>query len=78
MTRGAEAFTLDDLRRRPVISVEQAGQVLGLHRGAAYAAASRGDIATIRLGRRIVVPTMPLLRLLGADDLASSPERIGA
>lgn len=40
------------------------GQVLGLSRGATYAAAKRGEIPTIRIGGRILVPRTALERLL--------------
>lgn len=45
-----------------------AGEILGLSRQSTYGAARRGEIPTIRLGRRIVVPTAPLRRMLGMDD----------
>jgi excisionase family DNA binding protein len=50
-----------------VISVTEAGAMLGIGRSAAYSAAARGDLPTIRLGRRIVVPTAALRRLLAID-----------
>ncbi|MDP8961937.1 MAG: helix-turn-helix domain-containing protein [Actinomycetota bacterium] len=49
------------------MTVEQAGQLLGISRRSAYRAAAAGDIPTIRLGRRILVPTARLHRLLGID-----------
>jgi excisionase family DNA binding protein len=42
------------------LSVEQAGRRMGLGRGAAYAAVQRGEIPTIRIGRRILVPKAAL------------------
>jgi len=39
-----------------VMSVPEAGALLGLGRNAAYEAAARGDIPTIRLGKLIKVP----------------------
>ena len=55
-----------DWRGKDVVSVPFAGmQVLGLSRQGSYDAASRGEIPTIRLGRRLVVPVIPLRRLLG-------------
>ena len=45
-----------------------AGQVLGLRRGATYAAAERGDIKTIRFGRLLKVPTAWLRQKLDLDD----------
>lgn len=56
---------LEDIRGRATVSVEQAGQVLGFGRGASYAAAKRGELPTIRMGRRIVVPVPALLTMLG-------------
>jgi hypothetical protein len=44
------------LNENAVLPLEQAGQILGLKRGATYAAAKSGDIKTIRLGRLLKVP----------------------
>lgn len=57
---------LDELATQATISVEQAAQVLGLGRTAAYEAARRGEFPTRRLGRRVVVPVPALLEWLGA------------
>lgn len=56
---------LDELATQATISVEQAAQVLGLGRTAAYEAARRGEFPTRRLGRRLVVPVPALLEWLG-------------
>jgi excisionase family DNA binding protein len=40
------------------------GQMLGLSRGATYNAAKLGDIPTIRIGGRILVPRTALERLI--------------
>jgi excisionase family DNA binding protein len=50
------------------LTVEEAGQLLGISRGAAYRAAANGQIPTIRLGRRLLVPTGHLHELLGITD----------
>lgn len=51
---------------RPWLPVPEAGfLVAGLGRSASYAAAARGELPTIRFGKRIVVPTARLLALLG-------------
>ena len=47
------------------LTVEEAGRLLGISRGAAYRAAACGQIPTIRLGRRLLVPTARLHQLLG-------------
>ncbi|HEX2029556.1 MAG TPA: helix-turn-helix domain-containing protein [Nitriliruptorales bacterium] len=49
------------------LTVEEAGELLGLSRSSAYRAAARGEIPTIRLGRRLVVPSAKLLALVGIE-----------
>jgi excisionase family DNA binding protein len=49
----------------PTIKVEEAAMLLGISRSAAYRAAKAGQLRTLRMGRRVLVPTAPLLRLLG-------------
>ncbi len=56
---------LEDLP--PTISVEHAGQILGVSRRSAYRAAQQGELPTVRLGRRLLVPTARLLTMLGAE-----------
>jgi excisionase family DNA binding protein len=46
------------------VSVEEAGRILGYSRNTAYEAARRGELPTIRLGRKIRVPRVALQRLL--------------
>lgn len=45
---------------------------VGLSKGATYDAVRRGDIPSIRMGGRIVVPTAALRRLLGLDHANAS------
>ncbi len=47
-----------------VLSVEAAGKLLGVSRPTAYKLAKAGQIPTLRLGRRIVVPKAALEKLL--------------
>lgn len=42
------------------------GRLLGLSRGSTYAAATRGDIPVIKIGKRYLVPRAALERLLNA------------
>ncbi len=59
-------MTLSEALARPTISVPDAGRLFfGLARNAAYDAAKAGDIATIKVGGRIVVPVAPLAARLG-------------
>lgn len=63
-TSHPEPLTLDQLAGRATITVVEAGTVLGLSKDSAYQAANRGEIPTIRIGRRLVVPVPALLRML--------------
>jgi len=63
--------TLDELRGGPpTVSVEQAARCLGVSRGFAYTMARIGALPSIKLGSRVRVPTVALVRMLegrGAD-----------
>ena len=50
---------------RPTLTVEEAAQILGIGRANAYAAAAHGDLPSIRIGRRVLVPTAALREMLG-------------
>ncbi len=50
---------------RPSLTVEEAASVLGISRASAYEAVRTGTIPAIHIGRRLVIPTEALLRLLG-------------
>jgi excisionase family DNA binding protein len=49
----------------------QTGRVLGLRRGATYAAAQSGEIRTVRFGRLMRVPTTWLKAKLGIEPEAA-------
>jgi hypothetical protein len=42
-------------------------RILSLGRSGVYAAAARGEIPTLKFGRRVAVPTAALRRMLGMD-----------
>lgn len=46
-----------------------ASSLLGIGRNHAYAMARSGEIPTIRLGKRVVVPVPALLRMLGEEPV---------
>ncbi len=64
-------MTTQDLSELPAtLSVEEAGELLGLSRPSAYTQANRyletaEGIRCLRFGRKLRVPTAPLLALLG-------------
>ena len=49
---------------RLTYSVPEAGAKIGLGKSASYEAARRGDLPTIRMGRRLFVPVVRLKRML--------------
>jgi excisionase family DNA binding protein len=49
----------------PLLSVQQACELLGVSRSAGYRAAASGDLPTLRWGRRLYIPTARLLELVG-------------
>jgi excisionase family DNA binding protein len=51
---------------RSTFTVEEAGEICGISRPSAYAAAKNGSLPTVRIGRRCIVPRHALERLLGA------------
>lgn len=47
------------------MTIPEAARLLGICRSAAYRAVARGEIPTIRIGRRLLVPTAKLYTMLG-------------
>ena len=47
-----------------VFTIDQAAKMLSIGRSTAYEGARTGDLPTIRIGRRLLVPRAALLRLL--------------
>ena len=50
--------------QRLTYDVAEAGRKLGLGRNAAYEAVARGDIPSVRIGKRLLVPRAALDRML--------------
>jgi excisionase family DNA binding protein len=50
--------------RRRTRTLAEASVILGLSRSAAYEAVARGEIPTIRIGKRILVPAVALEQML--------------
>ena len=55
------------------LTVEQAARELGISRSLAYEAVRVGEIPSIKIGRRVLVPRAALVALL--DHAAEGPER---
>jgi excisionase family DNA binding protein len=47
------------------MTIPEVARLLGISRSAAYRAVARGEIPTIRIGRRLLVPTAKLYAMLG-------------
>jgi excisionase family DNA binding protein len=59
-----DSTRFDERLRRPTVSVDIAAQLLGISRASAFRAVHREQLPAIRLGRRIMIPTSELRRLL--------------
>lgn len=58
-----------DPNEQPTLPVyPDTARILGVSKASAYAAAARGEIPTIRVGRRLLVPTAALRRMLQLDE----------
>lgn len=65
---GPSSRSVPDPREQPTITVKEAAALLGISERSAYEAAHRGEIPVIRLGRRMTVPTVLVLRMIGLDS----------
>jgi excisionase family DNA binding protein len=65
-SRETVGFAQSDVEQRRTVSVEEAAAILGISRGAAYASARTGEIPTIRIGKRLLVPKAALEKLLAS------------
>jgi excisionase family DNA binding protein len=63
---------IPDPAEQPTMTVEEAGDALGVSRASAYDGVRSGAIPSIRIGRRIVVPTAKVRRMLELDGPASA------
>jgi excisionase family DNA binding protein len=53
-----------------VLTLNEVAALLRISRGLAYEAARRGEIPTIRIGRRLLVPAAALERMLAGNTAA--------
>lgn len=63
--QGLAAGAIAPVGERLVLTVEEAATLLGISRAFAYEAVNRGEIPSIRIGRRVLVPKVALERLVG-------------
>lgn len=55
---------MSDDQERKTYRIEEAAKLLGIGRNHCYEAAKRGDIPSIKIGKRILVPRAALDRML--------------
>jgi excisionase family DNA binding protein len=60
--------TIQTAPSRMTLTVEEAAQLLGIGRQSAYQAARTGELPTIKLGRRLLVPRAQIDRMLGIQN----------
>jgi excisionase family DNA binding protein len=60
-------MTAQSTEQSLVMTVAEAGRLLGISRGLAYELVRRGDLPALRLGRRLVVPRQRLLALVETE-----------
>ncbi|GGF11343.1 helix-turn-helix domain-containing protein [Subtercola lobariae] len=62
-------MTIDEIRTKATINLwPDTGELLNLSKNSVYAAAKVGEIPTLRIGQRYIVPVAPLLKLLGLEE----------
>ena len=73
---------LDELQisRAAVVTVAQAASVFGVDVRTVARAIENGELSAVRLGRRVLIPRLPLLAALGVDvgDALAEPPNDGS
>jgi len=59
---------LKRLRSEPTISIPEYARLVGVSRASGYTYAREGQVPTIRVGKRVRVPSAHALRQLGLDS----------
>jgi excisionase family DNA binding protein len=70
------SIVLPDPTERPTLTVDAVAEILGLDRKTVYTAINSGELPSIRVGRRILVPTSWLAARITPDsdvDLIAPP-----
>ena len=66
------ATEVETIMSLPTCSVENAAKVLGIGRSQAYQAVNAGEIRSIHIGKRILVPTLAIKQLLDGSDTTAA------
>jgi excisionase family DNA binding protein len=65
-----EEVTMSTDTSPKTLTIEEAAKVLRISRASAYEAARRGELPTVRIGKRLLVPQAALDRLLSGGAAA--------
>ena len=67
MTKNS-SISLPDPKDRPTLSVDDVAEILGLDRKTVYSAITSGELPSLRVGRRILIPTSWLAARITPDS----------
>jgi excisionase family DNA binding protein len=70
-------MTAESKLERATLTIEEAAVVLGIGRSAAYAAAQSGELPTVRIGRRLLVPKPALDQMLSSGAAPREIQGVG-
>jgi len=56
----SKALSPDELESRTIITIKEMSTILGIGRNTAYEAVKKGEIPSVKVGRRILVPSKAL------------------
>jgi excisionase family DNA binding protein len=56
-----------ELLMRPTLTPKEVSRIVRMSRNGTYEAIKRGDIASVRIGKRILVPSVAIRKMLGME-----------
>lgn len=60
-----------ELSCRLVLTAQEVADLMEISVSHVYESIRRGDLPSVKMGRRIVIPARPIVRMLGLDDGAT-------
>lgn len=60
-------MTDSEILQRTMLTPEEVARILRLSKNGCYTAVARGDIPSVRIGKKIMIPGASLRRMLGID-----------
>jgi len=64
-------MNINNLNCRLVLSAQEVADLMKISISHVYESIHRGDLPSIKMGRRIVIPARPIFKMLGIDDSAT-------